>query len=66
MQGREAARWYLHQNVTDSVSAAQAVNKARTRKFELEKAGKKKEAEAFDSAFVKTVRAVDKTLLLPE
>lgn len=66
MQGREAARWYLHQNIPDSVSAIEVARQARAKKYELEKKGKNEAAAAFDSTFVKTVRAVDPKRILPE
>lgn len=59
MQGKEAARWLLHQEIADSAELSLRAEQARARKYELEKEGKKEEAAAFDSAFVKTVKAVD-------
>lgn len=59
MQGKEAARWLLHQEIADSAALVMHAEKARARKYELEREGKKEEAAAFDSAFVKTVKSVN-------
>ncbi len=62
MQGREAARWLLNQDLTDSIAVKTKAEYARRHKKELEEQGKKEAAAAFDTAFVTTVRAVNPKL----
>ena len=57
-RGRDAAKYVVNNNWTDSMQLQNAVLQARAENSEYEMAGKKKCKEHFDSAFYSTIRTV--------
>lgn len=55
LEGRTAARSFLQQDVTDTMAMQQKLLEART--IQSRYIGKKEAAEAFDTAFIHTLRA---------
>lgn len=56
--GRVAARALINLNPTDTLAIQTALIDARSRQSEYVTSGKKDAAEAFDTAFIHTLRAV--------
>lgn len=64
MMGREAARTLVNRKWTDTIELQNYVLEARAKQSELVMAGRPKGAEAFDSAFVTTVKTVNPSLAI--
>ena len=58
IEGREAARIVVPRNWTDTTELQGLLLEARTRQSKYRMAGKERSAQAFDSAFVSTLRTV--------
>lgn len=62
MMGRDEARHLVNRKWTDTLELQNYILEARAKQSELVMQGHKKSAEAFDSAFVSTVKSVDPEL----
>lgn len=62
MEGREAARDFLQGSLTDTADMQNRLLKVRVKSSRYELEGNKAASEAFDSAFVSTVRAIRPSL----
>ena len=58
IEGREAARIFVQRNWKDTTELQGLLLEARTRQSKYRMAGKERSAQAFDSAFVSTLRTV--------
>lgn len=58
MQGRTTARAFINIDPTDTFALQNALLEARARQSEHVTAGRRAHAEAFDTAFIHTLRAV--------
>ncbi len=58
MEGRRAAREFLNKEWKDTMRLQEKLLEANAKKWEYERAGKKRCAEGYDSAFVSTIRTV--------
>ena len=59
IQGREAGRIFLTRPWNDTVELQSKLLEARSRRARYDTIGHKRSAEAFDSAFVSTIRTVN-------
>lgn len=64
MQGRNAARYIIHRQWKDTTGFGKEINKVYIMREEYYKEHQQECAEAFDSTFVRTVRAVRPDLML--
>lgn len=58
IEGREAARIFVQRNWKDTTELQGLLLEARTKQSKYRMAGKERSAQAFDSAFVSTLRTV--------
>lgn len=59
IEGREAARIFVNRPWRDTIELQRKLLEARSRRARFDTAGHKKAAEAFDSAFISTIRTVN-------
>lgn len=59
IEGREAARIFVNRPWRDTIELQRKLLEARSRRAKFDTAGQKKAAEAFDSAFISTIRTVN-------
>lgn len=62
IEGREAARDFLHGSLTDTADMQKRLLKVRARSSKYEIEGNKEASAAFDTAFITTVRAIHPSL----
>lgn len=62
MEGRNAARLFLHRDTTDTTGLYNEIREAKTERDRYLKNGLKSCGDAFDSGFARTIRAVNPAL----
>lgn len=62
MQGREAARIFVNREWKDTAELQARIKEARSRRAQYDTIGMKRSAEAFDSAFVSTIRTINPSI----